>query len=368
MAEPAGSGVRSGQASSSIEVVHGIGVEEHGHGRCVHWHSELDVLALLAPCCHKFYACAECHVEVASSSDGHALLPWPESTPITTNALMCGVCQHRLSIAEYVNAAESACPACHAHMNPGCKKHWHVYFDPRLVARAQGRSEGRPTTSLATPSLPAPGVGDGLREHGNAAVPFQSPRGGDLSDTARLTRVLTCCGRWNALIRRWGTLTDRGLTTANDVVNTRLSRRYTASSALGSLTRVFDAQSLFETHYFEETRRLYPQIELICSNLKTVADQMAAVSSNLQALAEGPDMALGLGATVREFAESSTALSMLYSKEYAVREVICRTLLSPKHDRRSYLLMLTTWMSEPYVDNDSHIKRYVQEMVNHVMA
>jgi hypothetical protein len=67
-------------------------------------------------------------------------------------------------------------------------------------------------------------------------------------------------------------------------------------------------------------------------------------------------------------AESSTALSMLYSKEYAVREVICRTLLSPKHDRRSYLLMLTTWMSEPYVDNDSHIKRYVQEMVNHVTA
>ena len=61
-------------------------------------------------------------------------------------------------------------------------------------------------------------------------------------------------------------------------------------------------------------------------------------------------------------AEASGTLVGLYAKEHAVREAICAHVLSPSHDRRSYLLSLTAWMTEPYVDNQSHVKRLVQEV------
>ena len=61
-------------------------------------------------------------------------------------------------------------------------------------------------------------------------------------------------------------------------------------------------------------------------------------------------------------ATASDTLAVLYAQEFAVREAICADVLSPGHDRRSHLLSLTAWMTEPYVDNQSHIKRLVQEV------
>jgi len=113
---------------------HGVGVKEFGLSRCQHWHSERDVLALLSPCCRKYYACASCHNEL----EDHPLAPWPADTDVTTRALLCGVCMNTFSIAQYLGGGGERCPhpACGAKFNPGCKNHWHIYFSAELVERA----------------------------------------------------------------------------------------------------------------------------------------------------------------------------------------------------------------------------------------
>ena len=116
-------------------VVHGVGLERHTASRCAHWQSELDVLALLAPCCSKFYACASCH----DACEEHALVPWADDTPLETKALLCGVCQSRIAIIDYMDPSRpSVCPACSAGFNPGCKTHWNIYFSAVLIENATG--------------------------------------------------------------------------------------------------------------------------------------------------------------------------------------------------------------------------------------
>lgn len=122
-------------------LVWGVGLRRHGESRCAHWNSELDVLAIQAPCCQKFYACASCH----DACENHSFNPWPSSTSLEQNALLCGVCRHSYSIREYINGTESpSCPACGASMNPGCKLHWCVsstFFlpPPRYSSMCMGR-------------------------------------------------------------------------------------------------------------------------------------------------------------------------------------------------------------------------------------
>ncbi len=102
-------------------VIWGVELRRHGESRCTHWHSELDVLAIQAACCRKFYACAACH----DACEDHSLRPWPSSTSVEQSALLCGVCRHSYSIQEYISGTEPpCCPACGASMNPGCKLHW----------------------------------------------------------------------------------------------------------------------------------------------------------------------------------------------------------------------------------------------------
>eukprot|EP00035_Acanthoeca_spectabilis_P039627 m.63835 g.63835 ORF g.63835 m.63835 type:complete len:215 (+) comp9684_c0_seq3:209-853(+) len=198
--------------------------------------------------------------------------------------------------------------------------------------------------------------------------PYSSPRKTTPQRPTEFARVQACCGRWNALIRRWDVLTDRGLAIANDIVNAILGRRFSAITAATSLAKIADSQDLFETHYFDTLRRLHPQLANVCTELKTIANQMEAVSVNLATLAGSHNFELCLGATLCEFAESSEALASLYSKEIAVRETIRCSLLTPAHDRRSSLLLLTAWMTEPYVENQSHMKRYVQEVATSIAA
>lgn len=102
-------------------LIWGVDLGRYGESRCSHWHSELDVLAIQAPCCQKFYACASCH----DACEDHSLEPWPSSTSVEHNALLCGVCRHSYSIRAYINGPEPPrCQACGVDMNPGCKLHW----------------------------------------------------------------------------------------------------------------------------------------------------------------------------------------------------------------------------------------------------
>ncbi len=102
-------------------VVHGVAVDDQT--RCAHYHGASDVIAMRFKCCGEWFPCIDCHREVA----GHPVEVWPLSER-AQEAVLCGVCGRRLTIAEYMGCA-SICPGCGAGFNPGCSNHWHYYFE-----------------------------------------------------------------------------------------------------------------------------------------------------------------------------------------------------------------------------------------------
>ena len=100
---------------------HGVGVNERT--QCAHYHSERDIIAIKHKCCGTFYACIQCHTEVAD----HAPQVWGRGER-QEQAVLCGNCHSTLSIAEYL-ACGNTCPACQAAFNPGCANHYHLYFE-----------------------------------------------------------------------------------------------------------------------------------------------------------------------------------------------------------------------------------------------
>lgn len=107
-------------------LVHGIkvfGTEVDKETRCKHYHSKVDIIAIKFPCCDSYYPCYECHEENA----GHPAARWGRHQ-LDERAILCGVCGHQLTIREYVSGG-SACPACQAVFNEGCRNHYHLYFD-----------------------------------------------------------------------------------------------------------------------------------------------------------------------------------------------------------------------------------------------
>ena len=106
--------------------VHGTevyGVKVDPQTRCKHYHSTVDVIAIKFPCCDTYYPCYECHQEVTH----HPAVRWSKDH-IHEKAILCGVCGHQLTIAEYMNS-KFICPICSAAFNEGCQNHYHLYFD-----------------------------------------------------------------------------------------------------------------------------------------------------------------------------------------------------------------------------------------------
>lgn len=110
-----------GPASRPRPVVRGVGVD--AQTRCAHYHGPSDVIALRFRCCGEWFPCIDCHREVA----GHDVEVWPLAER-DREAVLCGVCGRRLTIAEYLGC-DSTCPACGAAFNPGCSNHWRHYFE-----------------------------------------------------------------------------------------------------------------------------------------------------------------------------------------------------------------------------------------------
>jgi uncharacterized CHY-type Zn-finger protein len=108
-----------------IEGIRVFGKSVDKQTRCVHWHSQLDVIAIKFKCCDKYYPCFSCHEEEAD----HDHQVWPKSE-FDQKAILCGVCGHELSIQEYMDA-NNTCPNCTASFNPGCSNHYHLYFDTK---------------------------------------------------------------------------------------------------------------------------------------------------------------------------------------------------------------------------------------------
>ncbi|HEY1803534.1 MAG TPA: CHY zinc finger protein [Terracidiphilus sp.] len=106
--------------TSSRPEVRGVDVDTQS--RCAHYHSALDVLAIKMKCCGAYYACKDCHEALAD----HPIEVWLQSERAQL-AVLCGVCGHEMSIAQYLSSGY-ACPACGAAFNPGCRKHYPAYF------------------------------------------------------------------------------------------------------------------------------------------------------------------------------------------------------------------------------------------------
>jgi uncharacterized CHY-type Zn-finger protein len=106
------------------------GVDLDVETRCSHWHSELDIIAIKFKCCGHWFPCFECHAAVAD----HEPATWAKDES-DTKAILCGGCGYQLSIAEY-KASNSACPKCGSGFNPGCAKHYHLYFESEQAERS----------------------------------------------------------------------------------------------------------------------------------------------------------------------------------------------------------------------------------------
>ena len=99
------------------------GVEVDAETRCGHYHGPTDVIAMRFRCCGEWFPCIDCHQEMA----GHEVRVWSLAER-DREAVLCGVCGRRLTIAEYMGCG-STCPGCGAAFNPGCANHWHYYFE-----------------------------------------------------------------------------------------------------------------------------------------------------------------------------------------------------------------------------------------------
>ena len=113
-----------------------VGIDVDAQTRCAHYHSALDVVALKFKCCGVWHPCIDCHRALAD----HAPLPWPLAER-SAEAVLCGACGTRMSIAAYL-ACANACPHCGAAFNPGCAAHYHLYFEMRALS---GEREGIPS-------------------------------------------------------------------------------------------------------------------------------------------------------------------------------------------------------------------------------
>jgi uncharacterized CHY-type Zn-finger protein len=105
------------------------GVDVDAETRCAHYRTPRDVIAIRMKCCGVWYACKDCHDALA----GHSIRTWPQAE-WDEKAVLCGACGHEMSVREYMGCG-NACPACRAEFNPGCRAHYHLYFEIELAPR-----------------------------------------------------------------------------------------------------------------------------------------------------------------------------------------------------------------------------------------
>jgi len=93
--------------------------------RCQHYHSPLDIIAIKFKCCGDYFACYQCHEETVK----HEPTVWKKEE-WDAKAVLCGVCKEELTINEYLRS-NNQCQYCGSVFNPGCSKHYHLYFEKK---------------------------------------------------------------------------------------------------------------------------------------------------------------------------------------------------------------------------------------------
>lgn len=107
-------------------IIHGVevqGIGLDGETRCEHWHGDLDIIAIKFKCCELWYPCSDCHSAIA----GHTAEVW-STGEFAETAILCGACGNQFAIDDYLGCG-SICPKCERGFNPGCAKHYHLYFE-----------------------------------------------------------------------------------------------------------------------------------------------------------------------------------------------------------------------------------------------
>ena len=99
------------------------GIDLDPQTRCAHYHSALDIIAIKMKCCGIYYACKDCHDTLAD----HAIQVWPHSE-WDQPTVLCGACGQELTTTQYMTC-NNHCPSCKAPFNPGCRNHYHFYFE-----------------------------------------------------------------------------------------------------------------------------------------------------------------------------------------------------------------------------------------------
>lgn len=93
--------------------------------RCVHWHTDLDVMAIKFKCCKGFYSCYSCHKETTNHPTIKYDLSIQDDRDVQT--ILCGKCFGAMTFSEYVS--DVRCINCDTAFNPGCKLHYNLYFE-----------------------------------------------------------------------------------------------------------------------------------------------------------------------------------------------------------------------------------------------
>ncbi|MGA8036030.1 MAG: CHY zinc finger protein [Candidatus Acidiferrales bacterium] len=112
------------------------GVDLDANTRCRHYHGPTDIIAIKMKCCGEYYACKDCHDELA----GHAIEVWPR-TEWSRQAILCGSCRAELTIDQYMRS-NSACTMCQANFNPRCANHYQFYFEMPPATPAERKTAG----------------------------------------------------------------------------------------------------------------------------------------------------------------------------------------------------------------------------------
>lgn len=100
-----------------------LGLDLDPQTRCAHYRTPLDIIAIRMKCCLTYYACKDCHDALA----GHQIEVWPRDE-WDQLAVLCGACGEQMSVRRYLECG-NLCPACAAPFNPGCRNHYHFYFE-----------------------------------------------------------------------------------------------------------------------------------------------------------------------------------------------------------------------------------------------
>ncbi|MBO4332191.1 MAG: hypothetical protein J5875_03410 [Paludibacteraceae bacterium] len=126
--------IESKEAGKPSSVIYGKLTDREG--RCIHYHSVLDVIANKCAKCRKFYSCYKCHNE----KEDHDFGPVPADE---ASSVMCGVCGHQFSYSEYEQMG-GACEKCGARFNPRCSLHKCIYSEKSKVKSIQNKQEKEP--------------------------------------------------------------------------------------------------------------------------------------------------------------------------------------------------------------------------------